>query len=412
MTGAIWRRRRAGGMAVATALVAATSWGQIAMPAPSEMSGIPLPAGDLPNGSVSVRLIREQLSNNLIDHPVELRVAGDIRTVATDENGRALFEGIPSSRVSVSATVDDEVLGSQEFTVPVRGGVRVMLVAGVTAEAGVATSAAGSVAEAVPGIVTFGGDTRWVVEMSDEAVEVYYLLEVANAGTSPVTPPEPVALDLPAAAQGAVLLEGTSAQVRLDGHRVSVEGPLPPGRTPINVAYVLPYSGPDLTIDQRVPVSIEQVAIVAEKRGDMQLLSPQITQEREMNAAAGTFLVGGGPGLDAGATLSIELTGLPHHSATPRLTAMTLVGLIVVWGGFAMQDRPRETMGRRQRQNLQARRERLFGDLVRIEMAHRSGAMGDAPFAKRREELIAQLERVYHRLEPTTPVPSGAGLRG
>ena len=394
-----------------------TGWAQIAMPAPSEMSGVPLPSADLPNGSVSVRLIREALSNNITEHPVELRVAGDTRTVATDENGRALFEGVPGSRVSVSATVDGERLGSQEFSVPVRGGVRIMLVAGVGAGA-----AAGAPAEtaaampATPGTVFFGGDTRWVVEMSDEALEVYYLLEAVNNANGPVMPPEPLGFDLPPGAQGIVLLQGSSPQARLDGSRVSVEGPFSPGRTAVNVAFILPYSTGEVTIEQRVPVALEQVAIVAEKWGDMQLLSPQVTQHREMNAEAGIFLVGGGPGMDAGDFLSIQLVGLPHHSAAPRITAFALVGLIFVWGAWgawASGDQQQTTGVARQQHNLEVRRERLFGDLVRVETVHRDGSMGERTYAQRREELIAQLERVCQRLEPKTTVLSvEAGLSG
>jgi len=401
-------------LVVTLAVSATAASAQITMPAPSEMAGIPLPSVDLQNGSVSVRLIREVLGNNLANHPVELRVAGETRTVLTDENGRALFEGIPSSRVSVSATVEGEVLGSQEFTVPVRGGVRIMLVAGV----GVGSGAGGAVESAAPvparpGTVTLGGDTRWIVELSEEAVEVYYLLEAANNASGAVTPPEPVGFNLPAEAQGSTLLEGSSPQVRLDGSRVSVEGPFRPGLTPVNVAFVLPYSGGELTIEQRVPVAVEQVAIVVEKRGDMQLRSPQITQEREMNTATGTFLVAGGPGMDPGGILSIQLTGLPYHSRVPRTTAFVLVGLIVAWGAWASRDRQRATAAARQRQQVEGRRERLYGDLVHVETAHRAGSLAAVAYAKRREELIAQLDRVCQRLEPTTTVlSSGAGLSG
>ena len=64
---------------------------QIPMPDPSEMSGLPLPSSELPNASVSVRLIRSQLSNNITDHPVELHSDAVLLTVFTDEFGRALF---------------------------------------------------------------------------------------------------------------------------------------------------------------------------------------------------------------------------------------------------------------------------------------------------------------------------------
>jgi hypothetical protein len=388
---------------------------QIAMPEPSEMSGIPLPSGDLPNGSVSVRVVREALGNNITDHPVELHVAGDTRIVSTDESGRALFEGIPASLVSVSTTVDGEALGSDTFSVPVQGGVRVMLVAGVGASAGgSAPPAPVPSAPAREGEIVFGGDTRWIVEMSDEAVEVYYLLEAVNNSSTAVAPPAPVAFELPSGAQGAVLLEGTSTQARLVGRQVSLQGPFSPGRTTLNVAYILPYSGATLTIEQPLPAAVEQVAVVAEKRGEMRLSSPQITQEREMNAEAGTFLVGGGPRLAAGGVLSISLSGLPHHSLVPQRVAFALVGVMLAWGLWSLRTGPGGADGDRRRTSLEAKRERLFGDLVTVEADHSAGKLSDGPYAKRRDELVSQLERLYQRLEPAiSPMPRGtAGLPG
>ena len=54
------------------AAVATAQPGGFAMPDPKQMSGIPRPVDDLPNGAISVRLIRGSLSNNIIGHPVDL----------------------------------------------------------------------------------------------------------------------------------------------------------------------------------------------------------------------------------------------------------------------------------------------------------------------------------------------------
>ena len=64
------------------------------MPDPKQMAGIPRPVDDLPNGAVSVRLIRGELSNNIASHPVELRVGSKVLTVKTDESGRAQFNDL------------------------------------------------------------------------------------------------------------------------------------------------------------------------------------------------------------------------------------------------------------------------------------------------------------------------------
>src|SRR4051812_14045484 len=84
--------------------------GGFAMPDPKQMSGIPRPVDDLPNGAISVRLIRGSLSNNLTGHPVDLHVGSKVITVKTDENGRAEFKdfitGTGSATVKATAEVD------------------------------------------------------------------------------------------------------------------------------------------------------------------------------------------------------------------------------------------------------------------------------------------------------------------
>src|SRR5260221_14528731 len=108
------------------ALVGGHASAQFQMPDPKQMAGIPRPVDDLPSGSVSVRLIRGQLSNNIADHPVELHFGnGRVLTAKTDDAGRAQFDKLPGgSPVKAIAVVDGERLESQEFLAPAQGGIR------------------------------------------------------------------------------------------------------------------------------------------------------------------------------------------------------------------------------------------------------------------------------------------------
>src|SRR5213594_3641474 len=84
---------------------------QFEMPDPKQMSGIPRPVNDLPSGSISVRLIRGALSNNIVNHPVQLRVGDQVLTVKTDDAGRAQFDKVTAgATVKAAADVDGEHL--------------------------------------------------------------------------------------------------------------------------------------------------------------------------------------------------------------------------------------------------------------------------------------------------------------
>ncbi len=94
------------------------------------MAGIPRPVDDLPSGSVSVRVIRGAMTNNIPDQPVQLQVGSDIQTVRTDAQGRAQFDKLPAGvTLRASAIVDGERLESEPFPAPAQGGIRLLLVA-------------------------------------------------------------------------------------------------------------------------------------------------------------------------------------------------------------------------------------------------------------------------------------------
>ena len=365
-----------------------------AQPDPREMSGIPLPVSDLPVGAVSVRVIRGQLSNNIPDQPVELHQGDNVLTAFTDESGRAQFGGLsPGTPVFAVTTVDGERLESRRFPVPGQGGVRLVLAAAVSGEGTTAE------AEARPGTVTLGGESRLLIELGEENVEVYYLLDVVNAADVPVMPPSPLVVEMPPGAQAITVLPESTPRATADGPQVTVTGPFQPGRTSVSTAYILPYAGGNLEISQLLPAALEEVLIIAETTGEMELVSPQIARYGEITQPGGqTYILGAGSGIPAGGTLTFELAGLPHHSTGPRRIALVLAVLIIgcgVWATVTSGD----SVSAGRHQTLQGRRERLFRDLVRLERQHRSGTIDPTRYATRRQELVTRLDQVYGKLD-------------
>jgi hypothetical protein len=166
------------------------------MPDPKQMAGIPRPDGQMAAGSVSVRLIRGDLSNNITGHPVELHVGDKVQTLNTDAAGRVEFVGLaPGSTVKAVAVVDGERLESQEFPVQPQGGVRLMLVA--TDKEKERQKAEEANLPPIDGLVVIGGDSRIVLEAGEESLSVYYILEIMNTARAPVNPKQPFLFDTP-----------------------------------------------------------------------------------------------------------------------------------------------------------------------------------------------------------------------
>jgi hypothetical protein len=369
------------------------------MPDPKQMSGIPRPVDDLPNGSLSVRLIKGQLSNNITDYPVELHVGDKVLTVKTDDGGRAQFDNLPAgATLKATATVDGERLESQEFSAPSRGGIRLMLVA---TDKG-AAPAAEPLAPAVAGQVSLGGDTRIVIEAADEVLQVFYLLEVQNSARTPVKPTTPFAFRLPSGAVGS-LMEGSSPLAALKGRDVLVDGPFPPGKTIVRAAYELPITSGTVEIEQRFPAALEHLAVLARKTGDMKLTSPLIERQQDF-PNEGEIVIGAmGGAVAAGQPIVLTVSELPHHNPAPRWIALSLASGIVLVGAWLAGKPSGTAVQEASRKKLVARRDKLFSELVRLEADYRQGRGDRARYLARRGELMDGLERVYGALDSDDP---------
>ena len=401
-------------LAVCAALAASLSSGVLAqdMPDPSLIHGRAIPAPELPNGTVTVRVVREAIGNNAPGQQVSLTVGGRTRTATTDEQGRAEFTNLPVGGTDAIAevTVDGEKLVSQPFRVPTSGGLRVILVAGIAraAERKKEEEAAGAAEPPTKGIVVFGGNSRVLMQFNNDALDVYYILEVVNSARTRVDFGEPLVIELPPGANGATALEGSSRAATVSEDRITITGPLPSGTTSVQAAFRMPYDEGNLTLTQKWPAAFQEVIVGVQKVGALQVQSPQFNQTNEVRTEGGDlFVLGNGPALPAGGTLTLNLSGLPHHSKTPQRVALALAGGLLVLGGwlaFSGQSRRDES-----RQALVARRDTLLGQLAQIESKRRSGAADADAQARRRARILGELEQIYGELDEAYPGPQGGG---
>ncbi len=387
------------------------AFAQFQMPDPRQMSGIPRPVTDLPDNTVSVRVIRGSFDNNVVGQKVELHAGAEVRSATTDKDGRAEFSGVAAGTpVTFSATVDGEDLQSQQFPFPGQGGIRLMLVASKPGGGGAATPAA----PAASAGVTIGERSRIVIEPDEESIRVYYLLDVTNGGSVPANPPTPFAFDLPQGATAATLLEGSAPIAQVLGNHVSVTGPFPPGSSIIQVGAELPAVAGRTEFTQAFPAPMAQVAVIVHKLGSTNVTSPQLTNRQEITESGQTYIQAVGPPLGAAAPVTLTLTGMPHHSPVPRDTALALALSIIVIGVAVIIRQPSPDRAARaaERKRLLAKRDKLLGQLVRLDRDHRVGKGDPAIYPARREELVRALEQVYGALDDDDagPDPARAGL--
>lgn len=371
------------------------------MPDVSQMAGVPLPVADMPTGTVTVRVIRGSLANNITGQVVELMVGAESRRETTGPSGRAEFSGLPpGARVKAIAVVGGERLESQEFEVARSGGIRTILVA-TDPESAKRAEEDRRLASAPPqaGTVVLGDQSRFVVELGDGALNVFNILQIVNTAGTPVDTGGPLVFEAAPNGGTVTLLNGSSPRAAAEGRRVVVAGPFPPGPTTVQFAYSVRYSGPAVTVEQRVPVALNQVAVLAQKAGAMRLSSPQVQQQREMAAQGDTYIVGQGPGLRAGDAVVLAFDGLPYAPSWPRNVALGLAIVILAGGAWYGFGRNPGDAGNRGRAALEADRDRLYDELTAVEHEHRQGRTDAAHHAARRRELVSELESVYAALD-------------
>ena len=317
---------------------------QVAMPNPKEMSGNVLPVNDIPAGTVTVRVVRGAFKN-LPGQPVDFLIEGKKRTVVTDANGRAEVSGLArGTRLTAEATVDGEKLVSKPAVVE-SSGLRIILVASDPEDAArAADDKALASAPPVKGIVVLGPESRIIAQMSNDNLHIYYVLEIVNTARTPVDIGGPLVFDLPREARGTVVLEDSSPQATAAGARLRVTGPFAPGATIVQAAYELPYYAGVARITQAWPAALGRVNLLVQQVGGLEVKSSQLTSARSVSDRGESVIVGTGPGLQAGQTLSFEITGLPHRATWPRTLALSLAALIVaagIWGAATARPRYR-----------------------------------------------------------------------
>ena len=383
------------------------------MPDPALMHGRAIPAPELPDGTVTVRVVREELGNDIAGQDVRVTAGATTRTAKTDDAGRAEFSGLPAGEARAETTVDGERLESQPFQVPSAGGLRVILVSGLTAaaERRKKEEAEAAQAPAVKGTVVFGGNSRVLMQIDDDELQVFYLLDIVNNARARVDIGGPLIIELPTGAVGSRILEGSSRTAQANADRVTITGPFASGTTPVQVAFVLPTNASEMVFEQTWPAALQQITVGVQKVGALAIASPQFATVTDVRTEGGTpFALGTGAALPEGTPLRVTISNLPARSQTPRYVAIGLA-LAVVGLGVWLSVTARSTTDS-ERAALVKRRDTLLDQVAQLEARRRAGEANPEKYAARRQRLVSELEQLYGELDQADAgPPHGAGSR-
>lgn len=390
---------RLGGAVLCVALLHVAAAAQ--MPDLRQMNGMALPSAELPDGSVSVRVVKQALGNNVVGTTVTVAGDGVNDSAPTDEAGRAIFAALGAGKTLVaSVSGDGETVRSLPFQVPAKGGLRVILALGLEAGApGAAGAGAGAPSlapsvPATPGSVVLGTQWRTILDFADEKLEVFHVFEFANAAAGPVSVPAPLEIAMPADAEQVTLLQGSTPQARLFERKLVIAGPFASGRTVAQVAYRLPITGPRREVSVTLPVASMATNVIVRRLGDTRLTAPTLPQSREADADGKKYFTGTGPGRKAGETLTLVVDGMPYHPTWPRYTALSIAALIVLAGVWLVFAVPVDTS--RRITQLEAQRMALLARLQRLQSG---GEPVSEPMRDERDAILRDLEGVYALLD-------------
>jgi len=385
-----------------------------------DMAARPLMVGDLPVGTVTVRVGRGSLTNAAVGAKVEatVRAAGkaDKRTEETKADGRATFSGLPvGAEFQAEVVVDGEHLQTAAFPIPDQGGARLMLVSstgdgeGKAAETAAAAnphagghahgegtdeaSVAGQTSD--PSVLHVSNSSKFLIDLREDALAIMENLVLENtsgqifrAGAAGLPIP------LPAGANNTSSIEGGAHLDIAEDATVLLREAIPPANSqgiPVQarLGFFVPTAGQStLTIRQPMPFGLDGPLIMVPERSHLTLAAPGLQalapQADDEGAPMRIYQLASVP---RNGVLAITVSGVPRRGGLGKMIAAALVALLVLAVLLGLR-RPKGG------KKSDGRREKLFAELVEVERACRAAGADDVPLAARRAELVAAIEAV------------------
>jgi len=386
------------------------------------MAARPLMVGDLPVGTVTVRVGRGSLSNAAVGVKVEVTLTApdgtsSKRTEDTKADGRATFSGLPvGAKFHAEVVVDGERLQTASFPIPEQGGARLMLLSSsegedrgeeATTNPHVGGHGHGNPAEASvdalaeplsghtsdPSVLKVSSSSKLFIDLREDALAVMENLVLENTSDKIFSAGQTgLAIPLPAGANNIGALEGGAHLGMQEGASMFLREAIPPAAAPgipvqARFGFFVPTTGEgSITLRQPMPLGLDTALIMVPERSHLTLSVPGLQavapQADDEGAQLHIFQLAAVP---RNGVLTITVSGLPTRGRLGKTVATALVAALLLAVLLGLR---RHGVGARSDNG----RAKLFAELVEVERARRAAGADDAPLAKRRAELVSAIE--------------------
>jgi hypothetical protein len=357
------------------------------------------PGPGIPAGSLEIE-VRDDAGKGLAGLAVKLgQVRGekvDVLNGITDPAGAVRWSGLVTGPDAAYAAVVEHQgmrLSSEPFRMEADTGMR------GTIRAIARTSD--------PSALRLDERSMIVIEAREEAVVLMQRFVFKNVSEKLFDPGESgLLIPLPAGFKSAQEVQGGAEILVRPAEGVALKAPIPPNSAAVyavqaQYGFVLPSDGEaELQIRQPMPFGLESPFIVVPEASKLTLRAAGLKRiEDKTDGSGNTVHRYELPAIGVGGTLAITVVGLPARDRSGQRVVAALTFVLVLLAVVGLGGKKVGPSANERTNELTARREKLFAELVQVEQARRAaGEKSDAALDRRRKELVTKLEEVYKAL--------------
>jgi hypothetical protein len=258
-----------------------------------------------------------------------------------------------------------------------------------------------------PSVLRLDPRTKVIVDLREEALAVMIGLFFRNVSQEIFDPgPDGLLIPMPEGAVNAQEIEGGEPLEIVPGKGIRIRSVIPPDSAASFIStarygYILPTDGArTIQLNQPMPIALPDPFILVPEKTGLGLEGPGLkTLQDDVDGTGDKVKAFSTNPIPAGGNLVLTVTNVPARDRTGRTVALVLCALLLgaALVGLGFRRGKKAATGGTSREDLIARREQLFGQLVEVERDRKAGGESGR-LGERRKQLIVELETVYRSL--------------